>query len=109
MYANVIRYEVGQSDNAERFVAEVRAQFDAMQGQLERLLGSFLITRAAEGEAIALFFWETLEDAHALNDVLAAQPAPDTGAREVMMGRRPVEDATPLWDVWQGVQRWKTD
>jgi hypothetical protein len=109
VYAHVIRYEVGHADNAEPFVAAVRAQFDALQGQLERLLGSFLITRDAEGEAIALLFWETPEDAIALQDVLAAHPAPETGAREILMGRRPVEDATPVWDVWQGVQRWKTD
>ena len=108
MYAHVIRYEVGHSENAEPFVAAVRAQFDAMQGQLERLLGSFLITRAAEGEAIALFFWENPEDSEQLQPLLDRYPAPETGAREVVLGRRPVEDARPVWDVWQGVQRWKT-
>jgi hypothetical protein len=103
-----LRYEVGQAENAEPFIEEVLAQFDLMQSELPELAGSFLATRKGAGEAIALLLWENEDDAGALDAFLKHWPAPETGAREVMMGRRAVEDPTPLWGVWQGRQQLKT-
>ncbi len=109
MYARIVRYEVGQPENAESFIDEVRQQFDAMQHELPGMCGSFLITRAGDGEALEVTLWRTEEDAHEADAFFEARRSPDTGAREIMMGRRAVDSASPLWDVWQGRQEWRTD
>ena len=109
MYARIVRYEVGQPDNADSFLAEIRRQFDAMQNELPEMCGSFLITRAEEGEALEISFWQTEEDARQADAFFEGRRAPDTGAREILMGRHAVDSGSPLWDVWQGRQDWRTD
>lgn len=104
MFAHVVRYEVGRDENAEAFVGEVVRGFDSMPHDLPGLIGSLLLTREADGEAIQLLLFESEEAAAAAEDRLLAQPAPDSGAREVVTGRRPDSLGRPLWKAWQG--RW---
>jgi hypothetical protein len=108
MYAQLVRYEVGQAENAERFVDAVMAEFDSLQDELPLLQGSFLLTRRDEGEALALLLWESEEHAAVGADFFGRTSAPDTGAREVVTGRRPGRTSTETWDVWQGRQLFKT-
>ena len=116
MYARLVRYEVGQPENAESFIDAVMGRFDAIQHEVPDLLGSFLLTRRDDGEALEITLWETAEAAHAAAGVLDAAGVPDTGAREVVVARRgdtraTADDASSveLWDVWQGEQKWKAD
>ena len=117
MFARLVRYEVGQPQNAESFIDEVVRRFDAIQQQeFPGMLGSFLLTRRAEGEALELTLWEKEEAANEAATLLDAAGAPDTGAREIVTGRRPETAATAvdastlaLWEVWQGRQEWRTD
>ena len=109
MVAHVIRYEVGMPENAEAFVDFVRAQFDSLQDQLPGLVGSFLLTRREEGEALALFFFPTELEAGQTAPQLEALPAPETGAREIWTGRRAEEVPSAVWEVWQGKQEYRTD
>jgi hypothetical protein len=104
VFAHVVRYEVGQEENAEAFVGDVVRGFDAMPPDIPGLIGSLLLTREADGEAIQLLLFENEEAAVAAEDRLLAQPAPDSGAREVVTGRRPDSLGRPLWKAWQG--RW---
>ena len=108
MFAQLVRYEVGQAENAEQFVDAVMSEFDGLQDELPLLQGSFLLTRRDDGEALALLLWESEDDAGAGADYFARTPAPDTGAREVVIGRRPDRASTEIWDVWQGRQLFKT-
>ncbi len=108
MFAHLVRYEVGQAENAEAFIDEVLARFDAMQDDVPGMVGSFLLTRRDDGEALQITLWATEEDVQAV-DALFEGPAPEQGAREVVTGRRSDVAAAPLWDVWQGKQAFKTD
>ncbi len=103
VFAHIVRYEVGREENAGPFVDEVIARFDQMQDQLPSALGSLLLTRRDDGEALQIVFFNTEDDALAAEDFFHAIPAPDTGAREVVTGRRP-DALGPLWRAWQG--RW---
>ena len=109
MYARLVRYEVGQPENAESFVEEVLRQFDGMQGQLDGMCGSFLLTRPDEGEAIELTLWSSADAAEAAEERLQSVAAPDTGARELVSGRRGAAGEPTLWQVWQGRQEYKSD
>jgi hypothetical protein len=109
MVAHVVRYEVGRPENAESFVDQALAQFDALQARIPNLRGSFLLTRRAEGEALALFLFDTPDEADSAAAHFEDLPAPDTGAREVWAGRRVEEIPTATWDVWQGRQEYRTD
>ena len=102
MFAHLVRYEVGHSDNAEAFVDEVMAQFDAMQHDVPGLVGSFLLTRREDGEALQITYWDSEEEARDAADLVSARPAPETGAREVVTGRRAEGAGASIWDVWQG-------
>jgi len=109
VFAHVVRYEVGQQENAEPFVDEVIRSFDATPDDIPGLIGSLLLTRATDGEAIHLFLFDTEDSALAAEDTLLARPAPDTGAREVVTGRRPDSIGLPLWKAWQGRWALRTD
>ena len=117
MFARLVRYEVGQPENAEGFIDEVMRRFDAIQESCPSgMLGSFLFTRRPEGEALEVTLWEEEESAYEASAIFDAAGAPDTGAREVVTGRRADTAATAvdtsagaLWEVWQGRQEWKTD
>jgi hypothetical protein len=104
VFAHVVRYEVGQEENAESFVDEVIRGFDGTPQDIPGLIGSLLLTREVDGEAIQLLLFDTEDAAIAAEPTLLAQPAPDTGAREVVTGRRPDSIGRPLWKAWQG--RW---
>jgi hypothetical protein len=108
VFAQLVRYEVGQAANAEPFVDAVMAEFDGLQAELPALCGSFLLTRRDDGEALALLLWDSEDDAAAAANYFMRTPAPDTGAREVVTGRRPDRASTEIWDVWQGRQLFKT-
>ena len=108
MYAHLVRYEVGESANAEQFVDQVLAQFDAMQSEIPGMLGSFLLTRRDEGEALEITLWEKEADTVGIEEHVRGRPAIAGGAREVMTGRRSDVGGTPLWDVWQGRQEFKS-
>jgi hypothetical protein len=104
VFAHVIRYEVGREENAATFVDEVIELFDQMQGELPpSALGSILLTRREDGEAEQIVFFNTEEEALEAEDFFHTIPAPATGAREVVTGRRP-DALGPLWRAWQG--RW---
>jgi hypothetical protein len=109
VFAHVVRYEVGRQENAEAFVDEVIRGFGAAPPDVPGLVGSLLLTREADGEAIQLLLFESEEAALAAEDRLLAQPAPDTGAREVVTGRRPDSLGGPLWKAWQGQWSVRTD
>ena len=110
MFAHVIRYEVGREENAGPFVDEVVRGFDGMQDQLpDGAVGSLLLTRPEDGEALQLVFFASEEDALAAEDFFHSLPAPDTGAREVVTGRRPDAIGRPLWHAWQGRWNLRTD
>ena len=109
MYAHLVRYEVAHSDNAESFIDEVMAQFNAMQHEVAGLVGSFLLTRRDDGEALQITFWDSEDDARSAEAVVCGEPAPDTGIREVVTGRRAEVAAGSIWDVWQGHQAFKSD
>jgi hypothetical protein len=109
MVAHVVRYEVGRPENAESFVDEALAQFDALQTEIPNLRGSFLLTRRDEGEALGVLMFDTPDDADAAATYFDALAAPDAGAREAWTGRRVEEVPTVVWDVWQGIQHYKTD
>ena len=109
MVAHVVRYEVGQPENAESFVDEALAQFDSLQSQLPGLCGSFLLTRRDEGEAMGLLLFQTADDAQGALTHFEDLPAPDAGARELWAGRRAEEIPSAVWDVWQGRQDYKSD
>lgn len=104
MYAHVVRYEVGSAENAASFIDEVSDLFDQMQGELPpSALGSLLLTRREGGEAEQIVLFNTEEEALEAEDFFHTIPAPASGAREVVTGRR--SDALgPLWRAWQG--RW---
>ena len=102
MFAHVVRYEVGQQENAESFVDEVVRAFDAAPQDVPGLVGSLLLTRSGDGEAIQLLLFDSEDAALAAEERLLAQPAPDAGAREVVTGRRPDSIGRPLWKAWQG-------
>jgi hypothetical protein len=105
VFAHVVRYEVGREENAESFVDEVIALFDRMQNELpSSALGSLLLTRREDGEAQQIVFFNTEEEALDAEDFFHSIPAPASGAREVVTGRRP-DAIGPLWRAWQG--RWK--
>ncbi len=109
MFAHLVRYEVGQAENAESFIDEVLAQFDAFQAELPHMIGSFLLTRRAEGEALEITLWATEEDAREVETLVRGRVAPTAGAREVVIGRRGDLSGASLWDVWQGRQEFKSD
>ena len=109
MFAHLVRYEVGQAENAESFVDQVMAGFDAMQHDIPGLVGSFLLTRREDGEALQITLWDTEENARGAEAAVCSGPAPDTGAREVVTGRRADIAGTAIWDVWQGRQEFRTD
>jgi hypothetical protein len=104
VYAHVVRYEVGREENAAAFVDEVIDLFDHMQEQLPASsIGALLLTRRENGEAEQIVLFNTEDEALEAEDFFHAIPAPATGAREVVTGRR--EGALgPLWRAWQG--RW---
>jgi hypothetical protein len=108
LFARVVRYEVGQAENAGQFIHEVREQFDTMPDDLEGLAGAFLLARPEEGEALEITLWERPEDVATADPVLLERAAPDTGAREVVTGRRADETASALWAVFQGKVALKT-
>jgi hypothetical protein len=104
VYAHVVRYEVGRTENAESFIDEVIELFDRMQEELPAsVLGSILLTRRADGEAEQIVLFNTEEEALEAEDYFHTIPAPASGAREVVTGRRP-DSLGPLWRAWQG--RW---
>ena len=109
MFAHVVRYEVGHEDNAEAFVGEVTRGFDGMPSDVSGLIGSLLLTRESDGEALQVLLFESEDAALAAEERLLAQPAPDTGAREVVTGRRPDSVGRPLWKVLQGRWAVRTD
>jgi hypothetical protein len=109
VFAHVVRYEVGREENAESFVDEVMRSFDGMQGDLPNALGSLLLTRPEDGEALQIFLFENEEDADDAEGFLHTLPAPNTGAREVMTGRRPDGLGRPVWHAWQGRWNLRTD
>ena len=104
VFAHVVRYEVGREENAQTFIDEVVRTFDAMQDEIPGMIGSLLLTRAEDGEALQLAFFASEQDALEAEQSFHNQPAPDTGAREVVTGRRPDAIGRPLWKAWQG--RW---
>ena len=109
MYAHLVRYQASERGSAAQFVDEVLRQFDAMQDDLAGMIGSFLITRRDEGEALEITLFATEEDARGVEEHVRARPAPEGGTREVMAGHRSDVGGTELWDVWQGKQHFKTD
>jgi hypothetical protein len=108
VFAHIVRYEVGREENATSFVDEVIARFDAMQDELPSALGSLLLTRRDDGEALQIVFFNTEDEALDAEDFFHTIPAPDTGAREVVTGRRP-DALGPLWRAWQGRWNVRTD
>ena len=83
---------------------EVIELFDQIQDQLpSSALGSILLTRRDDGEAEQIVLFDTEEDALEAEDFFHTIPAPASGAREVVTGRRP-DAIGPLWRAWQG--RW---
>lgn len=109
MFAHVIRYEVGREENAASFVDEVIETFDRMQAELPAsALGSLLLTRREDGEAEQIVLFNTEEEALEAEDFFHTIPAPATGAREVVTGRRP-DSLGPLWRAWQGRWQVRTD
>ena len=108
MFAHVVRYEVGRQENAAEFVDEVMAEFDRMQSELPGI-GSLLLTRRDDGEALQIVLFDTEEDANAAEPLLQGLRAPDTGAREVVTGRRPDQIGGALWKAWQGRWNLRTD
>lgn len=109
MFAHVVRYEVGREENAESFVDEVLQSFDAMQDDLPDAVGSLLLTRPEDGEALQIVFFENEEDALGAEGFFHNLSAPDTGAREIVTGRRPDALGRPLWRAWQGRWNLRTD
>ena len=109
MFAHVVRYEVGREENAEAFVDEVIRTFDGSPQDYPGLIGALLLTREIDGEALQLFLFESEDAAQAAEPRLLAHPAPDTGAREVVTGRRPDSLGRPLWKAWQGRWALRTD
>lgn len=115
VFARLVRYEVGQPQNAEGFIDEVMRRFDSIQESCPSgMVGSFLFTRRDEGEALEVTLWEKEEFVNDAATLLDAAPAPETGAREVVTGRRADTSATAvetssqaLWEVWQGRQEWR--
>ena len=108
MVAHVIRYEVGHPENAESFVDEALAQFDALQSELPGLQGSFLLTRRDDGEAVGFLLFGSEDEASEAAAYLGGIAAPETGARELWTGRRAEELPSGVWDVWQGRQEYRT-
>ena len=108
MVAHVVRYEVGQPENAESFVDAALAQFDSLQSQLPGLQGSFLLTRRDDGEAIGFLLFASEEEAADAAAYLNDVAAPEAGAREIWTGRRAEEVTTVAWNVWQGRQEYRT-
>jgi hypothetical protein len=109
VFAHVVRYEVGRDENAEPFVDEVLHAFDGMQADLPGALGSLLLTRPEDGEALQIVLFANAEDAADAEGFLQSLPAPDTGAREVVTGRRPNSLGSPIWNAWQGRWNVRTD
>ena len=103
MFALVVRYEVGQQENAEAFVEEVVRGFDA-GGDVPDAIGSLLLTRPDDGEALQLLLFETAEAADAAEERVRSWPTSELGAREVVRGRRADVVGYPHWEAWQG--RW---
>ena len=92
------------------FVDEVTRAFDAMQDALpDGAVGSLLLTRPEDGEALQLVFFATEDEALAAEGFFHALPAPNTGAREIVTGRRPDAIGRPLWRAWQGRWNLRTD
>ncbi len=115
MYARLVRYGADQPGNAESFVDSLMRRFEAMQDDAPDMIGSFLLTRRDDGEAIEITFWDSEEAAQAGLDVVDADET-SGGTREAIATRR--SDAAPmtgdatsleLWEVWQGRQKWKAD
>jgi hypothetical protein len=109
VFAHVIRYEVGREENAEPFVDEVMRGFDGMQNDLPNAIGSLLLTRPEDGEALQIVLFASEEDAVDAEPFFQELPAPDTGAREIVTGRRPDALGRPLWRAWQGHWNLRTD
>jgi hypothetical protein len=103
VFALVVRYVVGRQENAELFVEEVIRGFD-QNGDVPGVIGSLLLTRAEDGEALQLLLFETAEAATAAEAHIRSWPTPQTGAREVVRGRRADVVGHPHWEAWQG--RW---
>jgi hypothetical protein len=103
VFALVVRYEVGRPENAELFVDEVIRGFD-QNGDVPEAIGSLLLTRPEDGEALQLFLFETAEAADDAEAQIRSWPTPQTGAREVVRGRRADVVGHPHWEAWQG--RW---
>jgi hypothetical protein len=109
VFAHVVRYEVGRDEKAESFVDEVMRAFDGMQADLPNALGSLLLTRPEDGEALQIVLFENEEDADGAEGFFNSLPAPDSGAREVVTGRRPDGLGGPVWHAWQGRWNLRTD
>ena len=109
MFAHVVRFEVGREENAETFVDEVMRAFDGMQDDLPQAVGSLLLTRPEDGEAVQIVLFDNEEDANDAEGFLQNLPAPDSGAREVVTGRRPNALGRPVWRAWQGRWNLRTD
>lgn len=108
MFALVVRYEVGRPENAELFVEEVIRGFD-QNGDVPGAIGSLLLTRPEDGEALQLFLFETAEAADDAEPQILSWPTPETGAREVVRGRRADLAGHPHWEAWQGRWNVRTD
>ena len=108
MFALVVRYEVGQPENAETFVDEVVRAFDA-NGEVPGMIGSLLLTRPEDGEALQFLLFETAEAADAAENKVLEWPVPQTGARELVRGRRADLVGYPHWEAWQGRWNVRTD
>jgi hypothetical protein len=109
VYAHIVRYEVGREENAEPFVDEVLRSFDVMQDDLPNAIGSLLLTRPEDGEVLQIFLFDTEEDADEAEGFFQSLPAPATGAREVVTGRRESSLGRPVWHAWQGRWNLRTD
>jgi hypothetical protein len=108
VFALVVRYEVGRPENAEAFVEEVVRSFDG-NGDVPELIGSLLLTRPEDGEALQLLLFETAEAADAAEQHVQSWPVPEAGAREVVRGRRADLAGYPHWEAWQGRWSLRTD
>lgn len=104
----MLRYEVGRQENAEAFVAEVVREFDTL-GEVPGSIGSLLFTRGEDGEALQLLLFDTEEAAKAGEEDVLTRPVPETGAREIVTGRRADTLGGPLWKAWQGHWHVRTD
>jgi hypothetical protein len=109
VFAHVVRPEVGREKNAESFVDEVMRAFDGVQADLSNAIGSLMLTRPEDGEALQIFLFDTEEDADDAEGFLQSIPAPDSGAREIVTGRRPNALGRSLWHAWQGRWNLRTD